>query len=144
MKTHVVKAGDIEHRWYLVDAEGKTLGRLATAIARVIRGKHRPDFTPHLDLGDHVIVINAEKIHVTGQKMVQKTYSRYSGYQSGLKVQTLAKMLETRPEEVIKHAVHGMLPKNRLGRKLNRKLRVFAGASHPHGAQNPEVLEIEA
>ena len=144
MKTHVAKAGDIQHRWYIVDAEGKTLGRLATQVAHVIRGKHRPDFTPHLDMGDHVIIVNAEKVRVTGRKLEKKTYSNYSGYQGGLKITSLETMLKRKPEEVIRHAVHGMLPKNRLGRKLNRKVRVFAGASHPHGAQNPEVLEIDA
>ena len=144
MKTHVAKAGDIQHRWYIVDAEGKVLGRLATQVAHVIRGKHRPDFTPHLDMGDHVIIVNAEKIRVTGRKLEKKIYTTYSGYQGGLKTYTLERMLARKPEEVIRHAVRGMLPKNRLGRKLNRKVRVFVGASHPHGAQNPEPLEIDA
>ena len=140
MKTFVAKAGEVEHRWYIVDAEGETLGRLASRVAQVIRGKHRPDFTPHLDHGDHVIIINAEKVAVTGNKMGQKTYARYSGYQSGLKTITLSDLLEKKPEEVLTHAVRGMLPKNRLGRKLIRKLRVYKGAGHPHSAQSPEPL----
>jgi len=143
MKTHVVKAGDIQETWYIVDAEGLTLGRLSSQVAQVIRGKHRPDFTPHLNLGDHVIVVNAEKVHVTGRKLEKKTYSSYSGYQSGLKVTTLAEMLTKKPTEVITHAVRGMLPKNRLGRSLAKNLRVYAGPSHPHGAQKPQPLEIE-
>lgn len=143
MKTYVAKTGEVEERWYIVDAEGQTLGRLATRVASVIRGKHRPDFTPHVDLGDHVVVVNAEKIRITGNsKRSDKTYSRYSGYQSGLKTRTLAEMLEIKPTEVVSHAVRGMLPKNRLGRKLCRKLRVYEGAGHPHTAQKPEPLEI--
>ncbi len=142
MKTHVAKAGQLEERWYIVDAEGQTLGRLATRIASVIRGKHRPDFTPHVDMGDHVIVVNAEKIHVTGNKRGGKVYTRYSGYQSGLKRRTLEEMLTVKPGEVVSHAVRGMLPKNRLGRKLARKLRVYVGPGHPHTAQKPEPLKL--
>ena len=142
MKTHVAKAGQLEERWYIVDAEGQTLGRLATRIASVIRGKHRPDFTPHVDMGDHVIVVNAEKIHVTGNKRGGKVYTRYSGYQSGLKRRTLEEMLAVKPGEVVSHAVRGMLPKNRLGRKLCRKLRVYVGPGHPHTAQKPEPLKL--
>jgi large subunit ribosomal protein L13 len=143
MKTHVAKAGQVGERWYIVDAEGQTLGRLATRVASVIRGKHRPDFTPHVDMGDHVIVVNAAKIHVTGTKATAKTYTRYSGYQSGLRTTRLDTMLATKPGEVISHAVRGMLPKGRLGRKLCRKLRVYAGPGHPHAAQQPEPLLIE-
>lgn len=142
MKTHVAKAGQVEERWYIVDAEGQTLGRLATRVASVIRGKHRPDFTPHVDMGDHVIVVNASKIHITGNKRGTKTYSRYSGYQSGLKVRTLEEMMTAMPEQVLSHAINGMLPKTRLGRKLRRKLRVYAGSGHPHSAQKPEPLDI--
>lgn len=144
MKTHVVKAGDIQETWYIVDAEGKTLGRLSSEVAQVIRGKHRPDFSPHLNLGDHVIVVNAEKVRVTGRKLEKKTYSRYSGYQGGLKTRTLAEMLAKKPEDVITHAVRGMLPKNRLGRSLAKNLRVYVGSSHPHSAQKPQPLEIKA
>lgn len=142
MKTHVAKAGQVEERWYIVDAEGQTLGRLASRIASVIRGKHRPDFTPHLDMGDHVIVVNAEKIHVTGAKRQAKSYTRYTGYPSGLRRTRLEEMLADKPTEVISHAVRGMLPKNRLGRKLCRKLRVYVGPGHPHAAQQPQALEI--
>jgi len=143
MKTHVAKAGQVGERWYIVDAEGQTLGRLATRVASVIRGKHRPDFTPHVDMGDHVIIVNAAKIHVTGTKATAKTYTRYSGYQGGLRTTRLDTMLATKPGEVISHAVRGMLPKGRLGRKLCRKLRVYAGPGHPHAAQKPEPLPIE-
>ncbi|MCB1161500.1 MAG: 50S ribosomal protein L13 [Candidatus Krumholzibacteriia bacterium] len=142
MKTHVAKAGQVEERWYIVDAEGQTLGRLASRVATVIRGKHRPDFTPHVDMGDHVIVVNAEKIHVTGNKRGDKVYTRYTGYQSGLRRTRLENLLSDKPTEVISHAVRGMLPKNRLGRKLCRKLRVYVGPGHPHAAQQPQTLEI--
>ena len=142
MKTHVAKAGQVEERWYIVDAEGQTLGRLATRVASVIRGKHRPDFTPHVDMGDHVIVVNAEKIHVTGGKRAKKIYTRYTGYQSGLRTTRLEEMFTKKPGEVVSHAVRGMLPKNRLGRKLCRKLRVYVGPGHPHAAQQPKPLEI--
>lgn len=143
MKTHVAKAGQVGERWYVVDAEGVSLGRLATRVASVIRGKHRPDFTPHVDMGDHVIVVNADKVRITGSKLTAKTYTRYTGYQSGLRVTRLDTMLATKPGEVIAHAVRGMLPKGRLGRKLCRKLRVYAGAGHPHSAQKPEPLAVE-
>ena len=143
MKTHVAKAGQVGEHWYIVDAEGQTLGRLATRVASIIRGKHRPDFTPHVDMGDHVIVVNAAKIHVTGTKATSKVYTRYTGYQSGLRTTRLDTMLATKPGEVISHAVRGMLPKGRLGRKLCRKLRVYAGPGHPHAAQQPEPLTIE-
>jgi len=142
VKTHSVSAGDIKRAWYVVDARGKTLGRLATGIARILRGKHKPDFSPHLDMGDHVIVINAEKIVVTGSKLDTKMYYRYSGYLGGLKSVVLREQLKTHPDRVIVHAVRGMLPKNRLGRAMLKKLKVYAGSQHPHAAQKPEPLAL--
>jgi len=142
VKTYSVKAGEIKREWYLIDAEGKTLGRLASEIAKILRGKHKPIYSPHLDCGDYVIVINAEKIRVTGRKLDQKIYYRHSGYPGGLKSITLREQLAKHPERVIKAAVKGMLPKNRLGRKMLKKLKVYAGASHPHQAQQPKVLEL--
>ena len=142
MKTYSVKAGEIERRWYVVDAEGKVLGRLATEIARVLRGKHKPIYTPHLDTGDHVIVVNADKITLTGRKADQKTYFRHSGYMGGEKFIPFRRMMEKRPERVIELAVKGMLPKNTLGRQMRSKLRVYAGSEHPHAAQNPEPLNL--
>lgn len=142
MKTYAVRAGDIERRWYVVDAKGKTLGRLATQVARILRGKHKPAFSPHLDTGDHVIIINAEKVHVTGKKRSAKMYYRYSGYLGGLKSVVLSEQLEQHPERVLVHAVRGMLPKNRLGRAMLKKLKVYAGPEHPHAAQKPEPLEL--
>jgi len=142
VKTFTVKAGEIERRWYVVDAQGKTLGRLATQIARILRGKHKPIFTPHLDVGDYVIVINAEKIHVTGKKLDTKMYYRYSGYRGGLKSVVLSEQLQKHPDRVIRHAVRGMLPKNRLGRAMLKKLKIYAGDKHPHAAQRPEPLEL--
>jgi large subunit ribosomal protein L13 len=129
-------------KWYVVDAEGQILGRLASQIAKILRGKHVPTFTPHVDMGFGVIVVNAEKIRVTGNKLEEKLYYRHSGYLGGLKVRTLRQMLERNPERVITHAVWGMLPKNRLGRKLFRRLRVYAGPDHPHKAQKPEPLKV--
>jgi len=140
MKTYSVKAGEIERRWFVVDAEGKVLGRLATEIARVLRGKHKPIFTPHLDTGDFVIVINADKIELTGKKADQKTYFRHSGYMGGEKHIPFRRMLEKQPERVIELAVKGMLPKNALGRQMRDKLKVYAGAEHPHEAQSPAPL----
>ena len=142
MKTYSVKAGEIERRWYVVDAQGKVLGRLATEVARVLRGKHKAIFTPHLDTGDHVIVINADKIELTGNKADQKTYFRHSGYMGGEKFIPYRQMLSKHPERVIELAVKGMLPKNALGRQMRSKLRVYAGAEHPHVAQNPEPLTL--
>ena len=142
VKTHAVKAEQIERRWYVVDAQGQTLGRLATQIATVLRGKHKPTFSPHLDMGDHVVVINAEKIHVTGKKLDAKRYYRYSGYLGGLKSVVLREQLEKHPDRVIVHAVRGMLPKNRLGRAMLGKLKVYAGSHHPHAAQKPEPLDL--
>ena len=142
MKTWTAKATDVERRWYVVDAEGETLGRLATRIADTLRGKQKPTYTPHVDTGDFVVVVNAEKIGVTGQKLDQKRYYRHSGYPGGLKSRTLNDMLERRPEEVIRLAVRGMLPRNRLARKQLTKLKVYAGPEHPHAAQRPQPLEI--
>jgi large subunit ribosomal protein L13 len=142
MKTWNAKPGEVERRWYVVDAEGQTLGRLATRIADTLRGKRKPEYTPHVDTGDFVVVVNAEKISVTGAKRQEKLYHRHSGYPGGLKTRTLNDMLERRPEEVIRLAVRGMLPKNRLARKQLTKLKVYAGPEHPHEAQKPQKLEI--
>ncbi|MGB9880235.1 MAG: 50S ribosomal protein L13 [Anaerolineae bacterium] len=142
MKTYAMKAGEIERRWYVVDATGKTLGRLATQVARILRGKHKPGFTPYLDSGDYVIVINAEKIQVTGRKLDTKYYYRYSGHLGGLKSIVLREQLKKHPDRVIVSAVRGMLPKNRLGRAMIKKLKVYAGDKHPHQAQQPEPLEL--
>ena len=144
MKTYTAKPGEIERSWYVVDAESKTLGRLATQIADVLRGKGKPAYTAHVDTGDFVIVVNAEKIHVTGQKLDQKMYYRHSGYPGGLRSRTLREQLERRPEEVLRKAVRGMLPKNRLAAAQLKKLKVYAGPDHPHAAQNPEPLQERA
>lgn len=141
-QTYSAKKEDIQKKWYVVDAEGQVLGRLASEIAKVIRGKHNPLYTPHVDCGDSVVVVNADKVVLTGRKLSQKTYYRHSGYTGGLKEITAEKLLESKPEEVIRIAVKGMLPKNRLGRELNKNLRVYSGSEHPHMAQNPETLEI--
>ena len=142
MKTYTARAEDIEREWFLVNAEGKTLGRLASEIAQVLRGKHKPIYTPHLDCGDFVIVVNAEKVRVTGRKLDQKMYYRHTGYPGGIKSISLRNQLQKHPERVLQAAVRGMLPKNRLGRKLFKKLKVYAGDSHPHQAQQPKVLEL--
>ena len=142
VKTYTAKPGEIERHWYLVDAESKTLGRLATQIAGVLRGKGKPAYTAHVDTGDFVVVVNAEKIAVTGAKRQEKLYHRHSGYPGGLKTRTLNDMLERRPEEVIRLAVRGMLPKNRLARKQITKLKIYAGPEHPHEAQKPQPMEI--
>jgi large subunit ribosomal protein L13 len=141
MKTYSAKPGEITREWYLVDAEGKTLGRLATQIADTLRGKRKPQYTPHVDTGDFVIVVNAEKIQVTGNKLDQKRYYRHSGYPGGLRSRTLREQLERRPTEVLRVAVKGMLPKNRLARQQITKLKIYAGPEHPHEAQNPKPLE---
>lgn len=138
MKTFSAKKEDVERRWYLVDAQGKVLGRLATEVARVLRGKHKPIFTPHVDTGDHVIIINAEKVQLTGRKLEEKLYYRYSGYPGGLTSMTAKKMLQVKPERLVELAVRGMLPKNRLSRAVLKKLKVYAGPEHPHAAQKPE------
>jgi len=139
-KTHSVKLGEIERAWRVVDADGAILGRLATQIASTLRGKHKPTFAPHLDTGDAVVVINAAKIKVTGKKLQDKAYVRHSGYPGGFKSETLERLLERRPEEVIRRAVRGMLPQNRLGDQMARKLYIYAGPEHPHQAQRPEKL----
>jgi large subunit ribosomal protein L13 len=138
MKTYSTKASDIERKWHVIDASGKTLGRLASEVARLLRGKHKPIYVPHLDTGDYVIVINADKVRVTGNKAKQKLYYRHSGYPGGLKSTSLAEMMESHPTRVIEHAVKGMLPKNPLGRAMFKKLKVYAGPNHPHQAQVKE------
>jgi large subunit ribosomal protein L13 len=139
-KTYVTKREDVEREWYVVDASGQTLGRLATRVARVLRGKHKPVYSPSVDTGDYVIVVNAERIHVTGRKLDQKIYYRHTGYPGGLKEITLRNLLQKHPTRVIEHAVRGMLPKNRLGRRMFKKLKVYAGPDHPHAAQQPKPL----
>lgn len=138
--TKSAKEQDIQRNWYVVDVQGETLGRVATKIATILRGKHKPLYTPHVDCGDYVVVVNAEKVHVTGQKLTQKTYYRHSGYPGGLKQITLRDQLQKFPERVIESAVKGMLPKNRLGRQMFKKLKVYAGPTHPHEAQKPVTL----
>lgn len=143
VKTFVATPATRQRGWYVVDAEGKTLGRLATRIADTLRGKRKPEYTPHIDTGDFVVVVNAEKIAVTGRKRQDKLYRRHSGYPGGLRERTLQEMLERRPEEVIRLAVRGMMPRNRLARQQLRKLKVYAGPDHPHEAQKPDRLEVE-
>ncbi|MCL2852343.1 MAG: 50S ribosomal protein L13 [Defluviitaleaceae bacterium] len=140
--TFIAKPTQVERKWYVIDAEGHTLGRLSSEIAKILRGKHKPIFTPNVDTGDHVIVINAEKIKVTGNKMNDKLYRRHTGHPGGLKTTTLREMMQTKPSQVIRLAVKGMLPKNVLGRACFRKLNVYAGSVHPHEAQKPEALKI--
>ena len=142
MKTYVANVNDRERNWLVVDATGQTLGRLATQIADALRGKRKPTYTPHVDGGDFVVVVNAEKISVTGNKRADKKYYRHSGYPGGLKTRTLGDMLERRPEEVLRLAVKGMLPRNRLARKQITKLKIYAGPEHPHEAQAPKTLEV--
>lgn len=142
MKTYTARAEDMEREWFLVNAEGKTLGRLASEIAQVLRGKHKPIYTPHLDCGDYVIVVNAEKVRVTGRKLDQKMYYHHTGYPGGIKSISLRNQLQKHPERVLQAAVRGMLPKNRLGRRMLKKLKVYAGDSHPHEAQQPKMLEV--
>ncbi len=141
--TFIAKTAEIERKWYVVDAEGQTLGRLASQVAAVLRGKNKPIYTPHLDTGDYVIIINADKIAVTGKKLDQKLYRKHSEYTGGFKETTLKEMMNKKPEEVIRHAVKGMLPKNTLGKNMLKKLHVYAGAEHNHEAQKPEALEIK-
>jgi len=142
MKTYIAKEKDIKKVWYLVDAKDRILGRLAAKVATILMGKNKVIYSPHMDTGDEVIVINASKIKVTGKKLASKTYQRYSAYPGGLDVETLERALAKRPDFVIRHAVHGMLPKNKLGAKLLKKLRVYAGEEHPHKSQNPIVLKL--
>ena len=142
MKTFIAKNETVQRDWYLVDATGKTLGRLAVELAHRLRGKHKPVYTPHVDTGDYLVVVNAEKIAVTGNKLADKQYHRFTGYIGNLKTETLAQALERHPERVLETAVKGMLPKNPLGRAMYRKLKVYAGPNHPHAAQQPQVLDI--
>jgi len=142
MKTYMVKQSEVDRKWYVVDLEGKVLGRAAVKIATVLMGKHRPQYTPHVDTGDFVIALNAAKVRVTGSKPSQRMYERYSGYPSGRKEIPLAEMLAKRPERVVREAVRRMLPKSRLGRAMFKKLKVYAGSEHSHQAQQPEVLEV--
>jgi len=143
MRTYNAKPGEIAREWYLVDADGQTLGRLATRIADTLRGKGKPQYTPHVDTGDFVVVVNAEKIHVTGNKLDQKRYYRHSSYPGGLRSRTLRDQLDRRPEEVLRIAVKGMLPKNRLARRQITKLKIYAGPEHPHAPQSPKPLPLE-
>lgn len=141
-KTYSTKPTDISRKWFVVDAEGKTLGRLATEVASILKGKHKPEYVPHMDVGDFVIVVNAEKIHVTGRKMDDKMYYRHSGYPGGMTKINLRDQLERFPTRAVEFAIRGMLPKNRLGRQMLRKLKVYAGPEHPHEAQQPKLLEL--
>jgi large subunit ribosomal protein L13 len=142
VRTFTGKTAEIKHEWYVVDAQGLTLGRLAARIAPILKGKHKPIYTPHLDCGDFVIVVNADKLRVTGRKLDQKLYHQHSGYPGGLTTTTLRDQLARHPERVLEAAVRGMLPKNRLGRQMFKKLKVYAGGSHPHQAQQPKPLEL--
>lgn len=142
MKTYIPKMKDVQKRWYLVDAEGKTLGRLASQVAAVLRGKHKPTFTPHMDMGDNIIIVNAEKIQVTGRKFDQKIYYRHSGYPGGITATNYSDMIRTKPARLVTLAVKGMLPHNRLGRVMLKHLKVYRGPEHPHKAQKPEPLEF--
>lgn len=142
MKTFMAKPHEVQRKWYIIDAAGKTLGRVAATAATLLRGKHKPIYTPHVDTGDHVIIINAEKVRLTGKKLLQKEYIRHSGYPGGLKRISYATLLKTQPEKAIEKAVWGMIPHNRLGRKIIKKLKVYRGSTHPHQAQKPEVWAV--
>ena len=142
MKTISAKPGSVEQSWYVIDANGQTLGRMASAIASRLRGKHKPEFTPHTDTGDFIVVVNAEKVHVTGNKAKAKIYHHHTGYPGGLKSISFEKLIEKAPEQAIELAVKGMLPKNPLGRAMARKLKVYSGSEHPHAAQQPKALEL--
>lgn len=142
MKTTLLNNKDVKRKYYLVDAEGKILGRLATEVALLLSGKRKRDYTPHVDNGDFVVVVNAAKIAVTGMKLEQKLYSHYSGYPSGLKIKNLETVLKTKPTEAVRHAVKGMISKNKLGSRMMTRLKIYAGSEHPHGAQNPESIEL--
>ena len=142
MKTQSVNKESASHDWYVVDADSKTLGRLSTQIANRLRGKHKPEFTPHVDTGDYIVVINADKIHVTGNKETDKLYYHHTGFPGGIKSIALGKMRERSPEKILENAVRGMMPKNKLGRAMLSKLKVYAGSSHPHDAQQPTLIEL--
>ena len=141
-KTHVVKVDEIEREWFVVDAAGQTLGRLASNVARILKGKHKAIYSPHLDVGDYVVIVNAGKIAVTGRKLDQKTYYRHTGYPGGIRETNLRGLLARHPTQAVKFAVRGMLPKNRLGRRMIKKLKIYAGPEHPHQAQRPEPVEL--
>lgn len=141
--TFMANAANVERKWYLVDAAGQTVGRLAAEVAKILRGKNKPTFTPHVDTGDYVIIINADKVVFTGKKLKKKTYFHYSGYMGGDKFTTAQEMLDKSPERVLEHAIRGMLPKNTLGREMYRKLSVYAGETHPHAAQKPELIQFK-
>lgn len=142
MSSFIQKPAEVERKWYVVDAEGKTLGRLASQVAAILRGKNKPTFTPHVDGGDYVIVINAEKVEVTGKKRSEKIYKRHTGYPGGLRELTFEQLLEKHPEEFVRHAVKGMMPTGKLGRQMFKKLKVYAGPQHGHAAQKPENLDV--
>ena len=142
MKSYMARPLEVERKWYVVDAEGRTLGRLATEMATILRGKNKPQYTPHIDTGDFVVVVNAEKVIVTGRKAEQKVYRRHSDYPGGLKETSYERMMERRPTEILRRAVKGMMPKNRLARQQLRKLKIYAGPEHPHAAQSPQKLEV--
>jgi large subunit ribosomal protein L13 len=142
MKTYTAKVGEVQQGWFVVDAQGKVLGRLATQIAARLRGKHKPEYTPHIDTGDYIVVLNVDKLRVTGRKTERKTYYRHTGFPGGIRQTSFAKVQATRPERILQHAVKGMLPKGPLGYAMLRKLKVYAGDKHPHSAQQPKALEI--
>lgn len=144
MRTYMANPGDVSRRWYVLDATDQPLGRLAVEAARILRGKHKPIYTPHVDTGDHVIIVNAERVKLTGNKMEQKTWTRHTGYPGGLKVTPYKELLRNKPEKAIEIAVRGMIPHNRLGRKMLKKLRIYQGPSHPHQAQRPEAWPLAA
>ena len=143
MGTYYAKPGEVEHEWLLIDAEDQVLGRVATRAAHILKGKHKPEYTPHVDTGDFVVIINADKIRLTGNKAAKKTYYRHSGYPGGLKAESFERAMERHPERVLEHAIKGMLPKNTLGRAQGMKLKVYAGPEHPHAAQKPRKIELE-
>ena len=143
MKSYMARPQEVERKWYVVDAEGKHLGRLATQIVRVLRGKNKPQYTPHVDVGDFVVVVNADRVAVTGKKAEQRVYRRHSGYPGGMKETSYEQMLARKPTEVLRKAVYGMMPKTRLARKQFKKLKIYAGPEHPHSAQDPQTLEVK-
>ena len=143
MKTYYAKPGEVEREWLLIDAEDQVLGRVATQAATLLKGKHKPQYTPHVDTGDFVVIVNADKIRLTGTKAAQKSYFRHSGFPGGLREETFEEAMEKHPERVVEHAVKGMLPKNTLGRAMGKKLKVYAGSEHPHAAQKPRKIEVE-
>jgi large subunit ribosomal protein L13 len=142
VKSYMARPLEVERKWYVIDAEGQTLGRLAAEIARILRGKNKPQYTPHVDVGDFVIVVNADRVAVTGRKSEQKVYRRHSGYPGGMKETSYEQMLERKPAEILRKAVYGMMPRTRLARQQFRKLKIYAGPEHPHSAQNPQRLEV--